>query len=440
MATMYTETLDALIKHMKAGSFVRAKFVRRAIDNSKEVRNVLLLDENTGRRFAAFKAKVLATGKDEARIEFNGDSYKRDTAEKIINTVEGEGKAEDRLTYRQLSEKGNALMGKLFKDLENASEMGHKEFSVMVAQMALLLKEMDKQDPRRPQLRALFVVAQELDKVTDDIEYTGKGKANLDKLINNTSTLLNSDYDITADAKVVVDVFTGIQGDATFEFENKELNQMKGRMAARLGTILKDVIKGNTKKFEKNFAGLDISNLKGSPSIKDRIAQQVVHVLDPAIKGRPKKATVTPKTGSGALKKKRGKKKKKAKTASLVAPTLLAKAKKRNVKSSKVSISQLLPILNAALPAKVAGNMNRPYLESRTGRFASSVRAVDSTKTAKGHVSVGYTYQRDPYGVYETTSGTRFADGDRDPRKIIDQSIRELAAQYGLGRLYTRRV
>ena len=439
MGTMYTETLDALIANMKAENFVRAKFVRRAIDNSKEVRNVLKLDGDAKTRFQEFKAKVAATNKDESNIEFKGDSYKRDTAEKIINTVEGKGAAEDRLTYRQLSEKGNAVMGKLFKDMENMSEMGHKEFSVMVAQMALLLKEMDAKDPRRPQLRALFVVVQQLDDVTDDIEYTGKGKADLDRLIHLSTDLLTSEYDITADAQVVVDAFKGVDGEVSFEFENRFLNQLKGRMAARLGTIFKDVVQGNTTKFEKNFAGIDISKLSGSPSIQDRIAEQVTHILDPAIKSRPKKATVTPKPGRGTVKKKRGTRKK-AKSSGLTAPVLLARAKKKNVKTSKVSISQLLPILNAALPARVASNMHKPYLESRTGRFARSVRAIDTTKTAKGHVSVGYTYQRDPYGVYETTSGTRFADGDRDPRKIIDQSIRELAAQFGLGRLYTRRV
>lgn len=41
---MYTQSLDALIKSMNAKKFVRAKFIRRAIDNSEEVRNVLKLD------------------------------------------------------------------------------------------------------------------------------------------------------------------------------------------------------------------------------------------------------------------------------------------------------------------------------------------------------------------------------------------------------------
>ena len=91
------------------------------------------------------------------------------------------------------------------------------------------------------------------------------------------------------------------------------------------------------------------------------------------------------------------------------------------------------------LPAIVEGNMGTPRLESRTGRFAQSVRATDISRTAQGFPSIGYTYAKQPYGVYENTSGSRFADSDRDPRPLIDQSIREIVMQLGVGRIYTRR-
>ena len=53
---------------------------------------------------------------------------------------------------------------------------------------------------------------------------------------------------------------------------------------------------------------------------------------------------------------------------------------------------------------------------------------------------MGYTYERNPYQVYESTSGTRFSSIERDPRTLIDKSIREIAAELAIGRLYTRRV
>ena len=84
--------------------------------------------------------------------------------------------------------------------------------------------------------------------------------------------------------------------------------------------------------------------------------------------------------------------------------------------------------------------MGEPALTNRTGRFAQSVRAVDVVQTPQGFPSIGYTYMKNRYGVYESTSGTKFSDVERDPRPLIDQSIREIAIGFGLGRLYTRRM
>lgn len=99
---------------------------------------------------------------------------------------------------------------------------------------------------------------------------------------------------------------------------------------------------------------------------------------------------------------------------------------------------QLLADLNRQLPSVVAENMDAPALQNQTGRFASSVRATDINQTPQGFLSVGYTYMKEPYQTFEMgyTQGSTL----RDPRKLIDVSIREIAAQHALGRLYTRRV
>ena len=52
----------------------------------------------------------------------------------------------------------------------------------------------------------------------------------------------------------------------------------------------------------------------------------------------------------------------------------------------------------------------------------------------------GYTYKRDPYEVFEVGSKGNWATPERDPRKLIDASIREIAANMALGRFFTRRV
>ena len=116
------------------------------------------------------------------------------------------------------------------------------------------------------------------------------------------------------------------------------------------------------------------------------------------------------------------------------------KRQERRPPSPKMNLAGILGVINQQLPDRVTKNMGDPRLENRTGRFANSVRVTDIATTAQGFPSIGFTYAKEPYQVYETTSGSRFADAFRDPRPLIDQSIREIVAQFGLGRLYTRRV
>ena len=82
--------------------------------------------------------------------------------------------------------------------------------------------------------------------------------------------------------------------------------------------------------------------------------------------------------------------------------------------------------------------MGEPALVNQTGRFAASVRVVDILQTPKGFPSIGYTYQKSPYQTFET--GGKQGNPDRDPRKLIDRTVREIAAEFAMGRLFTRRV
>ena len=104
------------------------------------------------------------------------------------------------------------------------------------------------------------------------------------------------------------------------------------------------------------------------------------------------------------------------------------------------SPTRLMALINAKLPQTVASNMGEPRLENRTGRFAASPRVVDVQQTPQGFPSIGYTYEKNPYSVFERTSGTRFASAERDPRDLIQLSIREIAQQLTIGRFFTRRV
>ncbi len=101
----------------------------------------------------------------------------------------------------------------------------------------------------------------------------------------------------------------------------------------------------------------------------------------------------------------------------------------------------IISLINEKLPSTIQKNMKEPALVNRTGRFANSVRIMEVTETRQGYPSFGYMYQKDPYQVFEMGRGKApWATDDRDPRKLIDSSIREIAANLALGRFYTRRI
>ena len=97
----------------------------------------------------------------------------------------------------------------------------------------------------------------------------------------------------------------------------------------------------------------------------------------------------------------------------------------------------MIGLINKELPAAVEGNMGRPRLESITGRLAGSARVTDIITTPQGFPSIGYTYQLSPYQTFE--QGGAQGSPDYDPRRLIDQSVRAVAAKFAMGRFYTRR-
>ena len=97
----------------------------------------------------------------------------------------------------------------------------------------------------------------------------------------------------------------------------------------------------------------------------------------------------------------------------------------------------LISLINSKLPEQVVSNMGAPALENRTGRFASSAVVTNVLPSKMGSV-IQYTYQRNPYQVFE--GGPKSDGGNRDPRTLIDLSIREIAAQTMVGKFTTQRV
>ena len=118
--------------------------------------------------------------------------------------------------------------------------------------------------------------------------------------------------------------------------------------------------------------------------------------------------------------------------------------KTRRVAAKKGIASDMLrmiAMINKQLPDVVRKNMNAPALQNRSGRFVDSVEVTEVVQTPKGFPSIGYKYAKNPYQVYEMGAGSApWATPERDPRKLIDASIREIARKLAIGRFFTRRV
>ena len=183
----------------------------------------------------------------------------------------------------------------------------------------------------------------------------------------------------------------------------------------------------------------DWANTKGSDSDVD-LAKKIAlyNTVRALVKagGVAKKPNVRPRIkDSNASKTKKGK-------GSLSVSTRKASVPRGGAarRQDNNQLLNLVSLINAKLPETVAKNMGPPGLENRTGRFASSARVSDVMPTPQGFPSIGYTYQRDPYQVFELGQGRPpWATQQRDPRKLIDASIREIAAEMIQGRFFTRR-
>ena len=225
----------------------------------------------------------------------------------------------------------------------------------------------------------------------------------------------------------------------------------KGTVHVSLGSALENLQqagkkeKGIRKALKNALEKLDIPNLKGSDSLAGATRKKVVKkIMDPfkKIKG----ARVTTEDIKIDDNKKPSKLNKKAKN-NVKTNNVASIGRKRRLKqfsakdTNQQSMFTVMVMINQKLPETVKKNMKAPRLQNQTGKFASSVRITEATRTARGFPSFGYTYEKNPYQVYESGAGREpWEDGHRDPRQLIDASIREIAANLALGRFYTRRV
>ena len=256
------------------------------------------------------------------------------------------------------------------------------------------------------------------------------------KILNSDLKKLGIDLEVERDDRT---------GTYQFRMQSTVDNQQKGFLSAKARQEFDEQLAEAIRKLDDESS---ILKLQGSPSMYQMKETEVRRsVLKPFENIKNVKVKVPKKP-----KKKKRKEKQKNKTRSVVSPTeavsikiMAPKLRKRNkAAGSKEGTGfnplQMVSMINKELPDTVRKNMREPGLVNRSGRFAESVRLTDITQTAKGFPSIGYTYDRDPYQVFEQGSSGSWSSRERDPRNLIDKSIREIAAEMAIGRFYTRRV
>lgn len=102
------------------------------------------------------------------------------------------------------------------------------------------------------------------------------------------------------------------------------------------------------------------------------------------------------------------------------------------------SLTSLQNLLDAQLQHVIAANMgngsDRRVLNYRSGRFAASAKVERLTMSREGMITAFYTYMKNPYATFSTGGAQQFPKS-RDPKLLISQSIREIAATKVANRL-----
>jgi hypothetical protein len=98
--------------------------------------------------------------------------------------------------------------------------------------------------------------------------------------------------------------------------------------------------------------------------------------------------------------------------------------------------SLLIPQINKLLANKVREFMVAPRLVNRTGTFASSVEVTGITSTNGGYPLFSANYQREPYGVFARGAPNGWNTPQRDPKALIEKSVRSVMRNLAKGRFF----
>lgn len=184
-----------------------------------------------------------------------------------------------------------------------------------------------------------------------------------------------------------------------------------------------------------------ILDLEGSSTLNEKIESKLMDALTTGLpKSAVKRSKKVPLKTKGAITQ-TIKSKSSVKKVNTKVGTKKPRAIKETSAQTLLELRRLIPLMNKRLHDEIRERMGSPALNYRTGRFAESAKVLDITRSRRmGDPTISWTYQKDPYQVFEMGSGSSLATRDRDPRNIIGPAVRDIAKDYIMQRFYTKRV
>ena len=262
---------------------------------------------------------------------------------------------------------------------------------------------------------------------------------------------LNGNTLVTQYAKEALDKVYSIQADAEYTFKNTTPEALQG-IEKTFGTLFV-VVTLHTFNVNQEFSSQEtaifaelqrniamlasrplvanyMKNMMSSNTMLEDIEQAVLSILRTGKsnlkKHSPKKGR-TPRKEIGKKQSLPGKQKITGKT----------RVPETSPESS-VNLISLQTILNSQLQDVISANMgdgsSKNLLNYRTGRFASSAEVKRLTISKEGMITAFYDYMKNPYGTF-SIGGKQEYPRSRDPRLLISNSIRQIAAQIVNNRL-----
>jgi hypothetical protein len=225
-----------------------------------------------------------------------------------------------------------------------------------------------------------------------------------------------------------------VQFEATWQNQGQKSKDVQAAAKLFKKTILPEILKSLNKLVGQN----DWPGQKASPAINEMIDTMIENSLFST-------KSVNTRFGSKAKSKKKAAKLKSKVTK--VKKYLRKKPKKpppskgdirnyiQDPRGNWISPISLTSLIDGLVGSQVAANMGTPALNYRTGRFSESVEVLDIMPdtgiTIRGQrqeqVTAYYTYMKRPYETFERKD--KWGEF-KNPRRLIDKSIREIATKY----------